>query len=91
MKIEEQEKRMMEKHETRKIQLENTRDLELLAKKQQEEAAEELQLQAEEGTRKKLVKKMITDSDPALSPITKVLVNVDGKMQRIYISDNFIH
>lgn len=77
LKIEEEEGKLREKVEFHKEKaLEEAR---LIARKQQEKAEEELQLQREEGARKKVVKKMIFDSDNSLAPITNVLVNFEGK------------
>lgn len=77
LKFEEQEKLMLDKLNSHKAIA--AKEAELLAKKKHEKATEEIQLQQEEGARRKLVKKMMTDTDKNLLPITNFLGSLDGK------------
>lgn len=53
-------------------------EAETIARKEQENAKEELAIQEEEGVRRKLMKKMVTESDKSLSPVTDVLSHFEG-------------
>lgn len=52
------------------------KEAETVARKEQENAKEELQLQQEEAGRRKLVKKMMNETD--VKPITDVLQHMEG-------------
>ena len=78
LKIEEQEKQWKQKLDTQLIES-SRREAEVLARKEQERASEEILLQEEEGARKKLLNKMVSDADRSLEPVTKLLVNLEGK------------
>lgn len=58
------------------------REAEILALKEQERAKEQVQLDQEEGETNKMVKKMVADSQPGLTPITNLLSHFEG----LYIS-----
>lgn len=76
LKLEEQESKIYEKLE---IQKQNSiREAELVARKEQERAKEQVQLEVEESATNKIVKKMVTDSEKNLSPITNAISHFEG-------------
>lgn len=76
LKIEEQENKLRDN--LKLLEMKSKKEAEMVARKEQEKAAELIELQKEEGDRRNLVKKMMTKSDSALSPITNVIVNFEG-------------
>lgn len=76
LKIEEKEKHMNDKLTSHKVNA--AKEADLLSTKEKEKVTEQIHLQEEEGARKKLLKKMISDSNNSLSPITNVVVNLEG-------------
>lgn len=79
LKIEEKEKEMSERLSTHKLNA--AKEAELLSRKQKEKLQEEMQLQEEEGKRKKLMKNFTNDSDS--SPTTKFLANLEGNLHNL--------
>ena len=76
LKIEEQEAKLMENLEIHRMK--SIQDANFKAQKEKERMVEEINVQKEELERKKLVKKMVVESDKALVPITNVVVNLEG-------------
>lgn len=65
----------------------------IISRKQQERDAEEINLQKEEAVTRKLIKKMVNESDPRLSHITEVLVHFEGNFNylTIMLFSFFVH
>ena len=76
IKLEEQEGKLKEKMEIH--QKKRKDEAELIERKEKERAADEIRLQEEEGVTRKIVKKMVSESSPSLSPITKYLAHFEG-------------
>ena len=53
-------------------------EAELIAKKKAEKAKEQLQLQKDEAHTRKLVDKMVSETDTSLSPVTSLLSHFEG-------------